>query len=138
MIRKSLATLALTAGFVAATAGTASAHECYVAKRSDAGNAGASHSSNWYTLPLAGLFGDAHQFLGGAPLSETQLQMALDMAADQGIPASFTVFERFTVPRSLGEFEALSAKSTDGKGIDHFFAKYGDSLVTIFYTAQAS
>lgn len=86
MIRKTVTTLALTAGIVAATAGTAAAHECYVANRSDAGNAGASHSSNWYTLQLSDLFAEAHLFLGGEQLTDEQLQLALDMAADQGIP----------------------------------------------------
>jgi hypothetical protein len=60
------------------------------------------------------------------------------MAAEQGLPSSFTLFERFMLPRSLDELEAVSTKATDGKGIDHFFAKYGDQLVGIFYAAQAS
>jgi hypothetical protein len=126
MIRKSLATLALTGAVVAATAGTASAHECYVADRSDAGNAGASHSANWYTLELSDLFADAHNFLGGDALTADQLQHALDMAAEQGLPSSFTLFERFTLPRSSAELAALSSKSADGKGIDHVFVKYGE------------
>ena len=138
MIRKSLATLALTAGLVAASAGTASAHECYVAKRSDAGNAGASHSANWYTLKLSDLYADAHNFLGGEALTADQLQLALGMAAEQGLPSSFTLFERFTLPKSTAELAAVSSKAADGKGIDHFFVKYGDQLVGIFYAAQAS
>ena len=56
----------------------------------------------------------------------------------QGIPLSVTMFERFTIPRSMDEFDALSAKSSDGKGVDHFFSTYGDALFQIFFTAQAS
>jgi hypothetical protein len=138
MIRKALATLALTGAVVAATAGTASAHECYVANRSEAGNAGASHSANWYTLQLGDLFADAHNFLGGDALTADQLQVALDMAAEQGLPSSFTLFEKFTLPRSIAQLDTVSSKSADGKGIDHFFVKYGDQLVGIFYAAQAS
>jgi hypothetical protein len=138
MIRKSLATLALAGVLVGAGAGSAMAHECYVAKRSDAGNAGASHSANWYTLQLGDLFADAHNFLGGDALTADQLQVALDMAAEQGLPSSFTLFEKFTLPRSIAQLDTVSSKSADGKGIDHFFVKYGDQLVGIFSAAQAS
>jgi hypothetical protein len=138
MIRKSLATLALAGVLVGAGAGSAMAHECYVAKRSDAGNSGASHSANWYTLKLSDLYADAHTFLGGEALTADQLQLALDMAAEQGLPSSFTLFERFTLPRSIEDLDSVSSKSADGKGIDHFFVRYGDALVGIFYAAQAS
>jgi hypothetical protein len=55
------------------------------------------------------------------------------MAEAQDIPSSFTVFERFTIPRSLDELTA-SAKSADGKGVDHFFLAYGDQIVGIALT----
>jgi len=138
MLRRTAATLALTTALVAAGAGAASAHECYVANRSAQGNAGASHSANWYTLTLDELFRSGHLFLGGDPLTDEQLETALDLARQQGVPLSFTVFERFTLPKSIGELEAVSSKSADGKGIDHFFVRYGDAIVGIFFAAQAS
>ena len=138
MIRKTVLTLVATTGLLASGVASASAHECYIANRSAAGNAGASHSANWYTLTMKDLFSEAHLFFGGPALTEAQLQQALEMTEAQGIPLSVTMFERFTIPRSMDEFDALSAKSSDGKGVDHFFSAYGDALFQIFATAQAS
>ena len=138
MFRKTAATLALTVGLIGVGAGAASAHECYVANRSAQGNAGASNSANWYTLHLEELFRSGHEFLGGPALTDAQVQTALAMAAEQGVPSSFTLFERFTIPRSQAELEQVSSASSDGKGIDHFFVKYGDTIVGIFFAAQAS
>jgi hypothetical protein len=138
MLRRTAATLALTTALVAAGAGAASAHECYIANRSAQGNAGASHSSNWYTLQMEELYRSGHQFLGGDPLTDAQVAKALAMTAEAGVPLSFTVFERFTLPRSMDELEGLSTKSADGKGIDHFFIAYGDAIAGIFFAAQKS
>ena len=138
MLRRTAATLALTTALVAAGAGAASAHECYIANRSAQGNAGASHSSNWYTLQMEELYRSGHLFLGGDPLTDAQVAKALAMTAEAGVPLSFTVFERFTLPRSMDELEGLSTKSADGKGIDHFFIAYGDAIAGIFFAAQKS
>jgi hypothetical protein len=138
MIRKTVLTLVATTGLLAAGAGAASAHECFIANRSAQGNAGASHSANWYTLQMSDLFAEAHLFFGGEPLTEEQLAWALAETEAQGIPLSVTMFERFTIPRSVDELEGLSTKSGDGKGVDHFFASYGDALFGIFAAAQAS
>jgi hypothetical protein len=138
MFRRTAATLALTVGLVGVGAGAASAHECYIANRSEQGNAGASHSANWYTLQLEELFRTGHFFLGGEALTDAQVESALAMAADAGVPSSFTVFERFTIPRSVERLEEITSRSSDGQGVDHFFVKYGDAIVGIFLTAQAS
>lgn len=138
MFRRTAATLALTTALVAAGAGAASAHECFVANRSAQGNAGASNSANWYTLQMEELYRSGHFFLGGEPLTDAQVATALAMTKEQGVPLSFTVFEKFTIPKSVGELEEVSSKSADGKGVDHFFVAYGDAIVGIFYAAQAS
>jgi hypothetical protein len=138
MIRKTLLTLVATTGLLTAGAATASAHECFIANRSAQGNAGASNSANWATLEMADLFAEAHNFFGGEPLTEAQLETALQMTEEQGIPLSLTTFTRFTIPRSLDEFDELSAASGDGKGVDHFFATHGEQLYVIFTTAQQS
>ena len=138
MLRRTAATLALSTALVAAGAGGASAHECFIANRSAQGNAGASHSSNWYTLQVEELYRTGHLFLGGDPLTEAQVQTALAMTREQGVPLSFTVFERFTIPRSIGDLEEVTSKSADGKGVDHFFVAYGDAIVGIFMAARAS
>ena len=144
MLRKSFITLAMTVGLVASGSGVASAHECFVPKRSDKGNAGASHSANWYTLQVADLYAHAHVFLSEDPaapdlpaLSQEQIAEAVARTAAAGIPTSFTLFERFTIPRSTQELEALrsvsSAKAADGKGIDHFFVAYGQQIIGIYF-----
>ncbi len=131
MIRKTLVTLALTAGMVGGTAGIASAHECFVAKRSAQGSAAATNSANWYDLQLAELLSHGHHFLGGPALTEAQLAYALELTAAAGVPSSFTVFEKFTIPKGPG------GDPTDGKGIDHFFTGYGDAIAGAFFAAQA-
>ena len=137
MIRKTILTLVATTGLITAGAGAASAHECFIANRSAQGNAGASHSANWYTLQMSDLFAEAHLFFGGEALTAEQRAWALDQTEAQGIPLSVTMFERFTIPRSVNELEGLSTKSSDGKGVDHFFATYGGALFQIFAAAQA-
>lgn len=127
---KSLAAAVLTAGLVLAGAGAASAHECYIPHRSDQGNAGATHSQNWATLHIEELFATAHEFLGGDPLTPAQVQEAVSMAADQGIPTSLTTFTRKTLPAGKG------GSSSDGKGIDHYFQTYEADLVAIFFAVQ--
>ena len=138
MIRNTLVAGALTAGLIVTGGGVASAHECYIANRSDKGNAGASHSANWYTLHLSELYTNAHFFLGGEPLTPAQVSEAVSRAEAAGIPTSVTLFERFTIPRNLDELEAVPSKATDGKGVDHFFSKYGDQLVGIFFSVRGS
>lgn len=134
MIRKTVLTLALTAGMVAATAGTASAYECLIANRSAQGNAAATHSGNWSTLALADLYSSAHLFLPNSrPLTSAEVDAAVRQAAEQGIPTSFTVFGRHLLPRSVEEMEQLSSASSDGKGVDHFFATYGEEITAIYY-----
>lgn len=125
MVRKTLVTLALTAGFVAASTGVASAHTCYVANRSDQGNAAAAaHSPNWETLTLEQLFATVHEQPFGVPkLTDEEIAEAVAMAEAQGIPSEVTIFIRRTLPRS----------SSDGKGIDHFFAQHGQRLVGIAF-----
>lgn len=136
MLKKSVAAGVLAVGLVFAGSGVAAAHECYVPGRSDQGNAGASHSANWYTLTVQELFSSAHNFVGGAALTPAQVQIAVDMAADAGIPSSFTVFERFTLPVAKEGAAGQAGKSTDGKGIDHFFEGYGDQLLGIFFEVR--
>ncbi|CAA9321784.1 MAG: hypothetical protein AVDCRST_MAG07-1291 [uncultured Frankineae bacterium] len=134
MIRKTVLTLALTAGMVAGAGGAASAHECFVADRSAQGNAAATHSDNWHTLTLADLYSSAHLFLQtGRPLSPAEVDAAVARAAEQGIPTSFTVFGRHMLPRSVEKMEELSSRTSDGKGVDHFFVAYGEDIIAIYF-----
>ena len=131
MIRKTLLTVALTAGMVTGTSSAAVAHECFNASRSATGNANATHSDNWETLTLKHLYETVHGFVGGRPLTAQEVDKAVETALGQGVPPSFTVFHGGMLPGSL-ETKAPSAKSSDGKGIDHFASGYGDTLIKIY------
>lgn len=138
MITKTAATVALAAALVITGAASASAHECYIAKRSDKGNAGASHSANWYTLQVTELYASAHFFVPGVeqPLTPEQIDVAVAMTTEAGIPTSFTLFEKFTIPKSVDEMGEVEAKSLDGVGVDHFFQAYGEQLMGIAVAAS--
>ncbi|WP_203580551.1 hypothetical protein [Microbacterium hibisci] len=134
MIRKTVGAAALSVALVFTGAGVASAHECYIPHRSDQGNAGASHSKNWVTLDIIELFQNGHEFLGGPALTAEQVQEALAMAAEAGIPRTLTTFARDTLPKG----NAPESHSTDGKGIDHYFHAYEEQLIGIFFTVQGA
>lgn len=134
MIRKALLTTALTAGMIAGSAGVASAHECFIAKRSDTGSVGASHSANWEVLETRHLFSEAHLFLqepGGPalrPLTDAELTQAVALAEKAGVPSSMAIFMQKTIPAG----KAGTTKSQDGKGIDHLDGYFG-TLVSIYF-----
>ena len=133
MLRKTFVTAALTTGLVLGSAGIASAHECFIAKRSAAGTAAATHSANWHELTLPDLFSHLPPFLPA--LSPAQVDEAVALAETQGIPSSVALFGKQTIPVSQDEW---SAKSGDGKGVDHFFSAYGDRLIGIVLTVSGS
>lgn len=134
MIRRSVkaaATVVLTAGLVFAGTGVASAHECYVVHRSAQGTAGAAKSGNWHVLTVADLLAEAPDILGAPPLTPSQMSWALAEAEAQGIPDSFALFGRFTIPKG----DIPERLITDGKGVDSFFAAYIDQLAGIYMAA---
>ncbi len=135
MIRRSITTAAaaavLSVGLVFAGSGAASAHECYVVKRSAQGTAGAAHSGNWFQLTLADLLAEAPDILGAPPLTAAQTQWALAEAQAQGLPDSFAIFGKFTIPKGNIPERLI----TDAKGVDSFFAAYLDTLVAIYMEA---
>jgi len=134
MIRRSIkaaATVVLTAGLVFAGSGVASAHECYVVHRSAQGTAGAANSGNWFVLTVADLLAEAPDMLGAPALTPEQTDWALAAAEAQGIPDSFALFGRFTIPKG----QIPERLITDGKGVDSFFASYIDQLIGIYMEA---
>ena len=126
MLRKTFVTAALTTGLVLGSAGIASAHECFIAKRSAAGTAAATHSANWEQLTLADLFSHLPPFL--PQLTEEQVTEAVALAEAQGIPSSVALFGKQTIPVSQADG---SPKSGDGKGVDHYFSAYEGQLIEI-------
>ena len=133
MLRTTVLTAALTSALVVGSAGAAAAHECFIAKRSATGTAAAGHSANWYVLQVSDTYADAHFFAPIQPMTPEQVAAAVRLTAERGIPTSFALFERFTIPRNLEDLhdlEQLPAKSADGKGVDHL-SGYVGALVGI-------
>lgn len=132
VLARSLA-LALAIGIVPAA--TASAHECIVVNRSATGNLHATASGQWVTVTLRDIYEETEAF-GLPDLSDAQVDWAVDHALAAGVPWSFT----FRSDRTLLEDAAgwqKNGHSTDGKGIDHVFDVYGDTLIGILFAALA-
>lgn len=130
--RRGLAVAAVACAIALVPAGSALAHECYNASRSAKGNAGADHSPRWLTAQLAEFFADP-----GLGLSQAQQTEALRLAAERGIPSSFTIFiGNHTIGTRASDGSDTPAfgrngHSADGRGIDHIFDRYGEQLIQI-------
>ena len=131
MFKKTLtytgAGLGLAAALVLGTGAAAYAHECYNPSRSEQGNAGASNSQAWFTLVVAdAIQGDADAGF----ITQEQADCIKGAYAETGAPASFTLM----VKGAVGQDGVIAANNpngflaTDGKGIDHAFAAYGDQI----------
>jgi hypothetical protein len=110
-------------GTLAATlfAGTALGHECFVASRSDTGDiAAGSHSQRWLTIAeTAGLFTFVGEFMELDPLTDAQLDWAVEQAHAAGMPNQFTLF---IGAKTIAEgTPAMDEHGADGRGIDHVF-----------------
>jgi hypothetical protein len=128
--RRPLAVVTVAIATVALPSAPALAHECFNASRSAQGNAGADHSPRWETLQLADIFADVG-------LTPAQQAAALDLAAARGIPTSVTIFIGThtigTRPKTGEDTPSFgrNGRDRDGRGIDHFFDRYGEQLIQI-------
>ena len=119
--------VALAAALCLATATTAAAHECYNASRSAQGDLKAgTNSKAWFTLVVADVIaGEVDEGL----YDETTAQCILDAYEAGGGPASFTIKiiggKNGLLAGGVTKHEVLS----NGKGIDHVFAVYGETIV---------
>lgn len=141
MVNRALRASVLAALLIAVTAGTTLAHECFNASRSAQGNAGATHSANWTTESVAGLFFAIHQF--GIPgvteaLSPEEAAVAYEAALDMGVPAEVTIFTGKHTIGANGTAFTEGGKASNGRGIDHFFAAHGESVVTAYFIGLES
>ncbi|HKY75751.1 MAG TPA: hypothetical protein VJS45_06410 [Acidimicrobiia bacterium] len=130
-MRKLLVAPVIAFGAVALTGSTAFAHECYNASRSAKGNEGASNSRAWATISLADLYADAvenSEEFKLPPADESDIAAMVADAAARGVPGSFLIH----LPSTAASGVYGSAKSSDGKGIDHFFAHYGGDIVAAY------
>ena len=117
--------LALALALAAIPLASVAAHECIVVNRSDSGNEHASGSGRWFTLTLDQLFSD---------LTEAQVDYAVNASMQAGVPSTFTFRTDKTIAGEAPGFEA-TGKGTDGKGVDHFFEVYGDTLIGALFAA---
>ena len=126
-MRKLFAAPVITLGLVTLTGSAAFAHECYNASRSAKGNEGAAHSKAWATITLEDLYTDVVQNPGEdlPPAEEEDIPAMIAEALARGVPSSFLIH----LPSTAASGVYGTAKSSDGKGIDHFFAYYGDDLI---------
>ena|SRR3990170_525974 len=122
---------------VSSVAGTAAAHECYVANRSDQGNIKAGSNSNaWLTI---GTLESAFDFVAGAvsgpSLDADQKAWAVSQARAAGIPNTLTIF---IGNHTIGAGTPAKARGAfDQKGIDYLEGAF-PVLVGIYYAALAS
>jgi hypothetical protein len=119
--------------FAAIPLASAAAHECIVVNRSDTGDAHASNSSRWIEVTLGDIFSETENF-GLPDLTAAQVDYAVAASLDAGVPASFTFRSDKTIAGEAPGFEA-TGKDTDGKGVDHFFEVYGDTLIGALFAA---
>lgn len=113
------------------TAGAVLGHECAISSRSAQGNIGAVHSARWTTLTTEYIFASAHLFVGGEALTPEQIAWAVEAAAAAGVPSSFTI----RTDKTIGEGSA-NPNLTDGRGLDHIFDLYGETLLGVFFAAR--
>ena len=128
-------TAAATAALVIVSAGAASAHECFVANRSDQGNAAAGqHSAAWQVLTL--------DFIVTAFLGQTQevADCVVAAAPDAGIPTVLVVGGQQAVGSEgvIMENNPNGDLATDGRGIDHAEDAYGDAIVGLVFACGGS
>ena len=133
--RRLVGTLAATAGLLVASAGAASAHECFVANRSAQGNAAVgAHSAAWQEVSL--------EFIVTAFLGQTPEVAACVVAAapDAGIPTSFVFGGKQAVGSEgvIMENNPNAERSSDGRGIDHAEEVYGEAVVRLIFDCGGS
>jgi hypothetical protein len=126
--RRVLSGLAVGVGLTIVAGGGAWAHECYVANRSDQGNASvASHSQAWEEVSLDTIL---TQFIGVSPDVATCVE---ELAPDYGVPSSFV----FGAKQAVGQGGVIAENnpnmdakglSSDGNGIDHAEDAFGPTL----------
>ena len=125
--------LTLALALAAIPLASVAAHECIVVNRSDTGNEHASGSGRWFTLTLNQLFSETEDF-GFPDLTEAQVDYAVNASLQADVPSSFTIRTDKTIAGEAPGFEA-TGKGSDGKGVDHFFEVYGDTLIGALFAA---
>ncbi len=132
-MRRIMLALMLAGTLAIAGAPAVLGHECFIANRSAAGDAGALHSGNWTRLTLGEIFSFINTFVGGPPLSAGQVTWAIGEAVREGIPADGWVVR---TDKTIGEGSS-NPNLANGKGLDHLGDAFGPQLVGIYFAALA-
>ena len=127
-MRRLFASLVLSATLLAVAAPIVAAHECVISSRSAHGNTGADHSDRWAPLTLSDVFGFIHTAVGGPALTPDQIDEAVEIAIDQGLPADWLV----RIDKTIGE-GSKNPNLADGKGLDHLEGLVGEQIVGIYF-----
>ncbi len=128
-MRRFALTFVLAGALLAVSAPIVAAHECVVSNRSAAGNAGALHSGRWVQLTLADIFGFIHGVVEGRPLDDSEIDAAVELAVDSGLPRNGWVTRS---DKTIGE-GSKNPNLANGKGMDHLSLLYGDQIVGIYF-----
>jgi hypothetical protein len=130
--------VAAAAALVTVSAGSAWAHDCFNASRSDTGNAAAgSHSQAWFTLAISDAVAED---VANGLYTEEQGVCVYQAWLDGGGPVSVT----FHVKGANGSGGILAENNpnegllSNGRGIDHFSAAYADLIATAFSACGVS
>jgi len=94
----------------------ASAHECYIANRSDQGNTGALHSSRWMSLTV--------EDIAGFTPPGTDQACFIEYWTSHGGPASLVVRS----DKTIGEGSS-NPNLANGKGLEHAEDVFGGLLI---------
>ena len=127
-MRRIALSLVLAGTLLAVAAPAVLGHECTIASRSAKGDAGALHSANWGRLGLADVFGFIHFDVGGRALTADEIDQAVEMAIDAGLPADGWVIR---VDKTIGE-GSHNPNLANGKGLDHLAQSAGPTIVGIY------
>ncbi|HEY2950773.1 MAG TPA: hypothetical protein VGJ53_20650 [Micromonosporaceae bacterium] len=120
------------AAFTVLGAGSAWAHECYNASRSDQGDTAAgTHSQAWFQLVISDAI--AEDVANGLYTAEQGECIYAAWTAGGG-PASFTIHVKGVNGQDgvLAEHNPNDGLVANGRGIDHLFDAYGELLVSSF------
>src|SRR5262245_66694981 len=123
-LKRAAVVLAGAAVTVLLSSTAASAHECFIASRSDQGNASATHSSRWVALTIAQI----------ATFTPPGTDHACFIAywTSHGGPASLTVRS----DKVIGE-SSNNPNLANGKGLDHAADVFGGLLVAAVTACSA-
>ena len=129
-MRRFALSLVLAGSLLAIAAPAVLGHECTIASRSAKGDAGALHSANWGRLTLQDVFGFIGAELGGRDLTADEIDDAVALAVQAGLPADGWVIRS---DKTIGEGSS-NPNLANGKGLDHLIDSAGPTIAGIYFS----